>query len=111
METNSCICPHLLEVAVPICPKPIQSKLFHILGKGKGTEELSNIFEIIENLNFKRIQVKLCLVEVQPFLCHRITNLLAEAGAQRCYVKKVFLEISQNSQENTSARVSFLIKL
>ena len=28
-------------MAVPICPKPIQSKLFHILGKGKGTEELS----------------------------------------------------------------------
>ena len=26
-------------------------------------------------------------------------------------VKKVFLEISQNSQENTCARVSFLIKL
>ena len=25
--------------------------------------------------------------------------------------KKVFLEISQNSQENTCARVSFLIKL
>ena len=25
--------------------------------------------------------------------------------------KKVFLEISQNSQENTSAKVSFLIKL
>ena len=34
-----------------------------------------------------------------------------EAVAQRCYVKKVFLEISQNSQENTCARVSFLIKL
>ena len=28
-----------------------------------------------------------------------------------CYVKKVYLEISQNSQENTGARVSFLIKL
>ena len=27
-----------------------------------------------------------------------------------CSVKKVFLEISQNSQENTCARVSFLIK-
>ena len=26
-------------------------------------------------------------------------------------MKKVFLEISQNSQENTCARVSFLIKL
>ena len=34
-----------------------------------------------------------------------------EADAQRCPVKKVFLEISQNSLENTSARVSFLIKL
>ena len=27
------------------------------------------------------------------------------------FYKKVFLEISQNSQENTSARVSFLTKL
>ena len=31
--------------------------------------------------------------------------------AQRCSVKKVFLEILKNSQENTSARVYFLIKL
>ena len=30
---------------------------------------------------------------------------------QRCSTKKVFLEISQNSQENTCARVSSLIKL
>ena len=36
---------------------------------------------------------------------------MAEAVVQRCSVKMVFLEISQNSQENTSARVSFLIKL
>ena len=34
-----------------------------------------------------------------------------EAVAKRYSVKKVFLEISQNSQENTCARVSFLIKL
>ena len=34
-----------------------------------------------------------------------------EAVVQRCSVKKVFLEISQNSQENTCARVCFLIKL
>ena len=33
-----------------------------------------------------------------------------EAVARRCSVKKVFLEISQNSQEDTCARVSFLIK-
>ena len=33
------------------------------------------------------------------------------AVAQRWSVKKVFLEILQNSQENTCGRVSFLIKL
>ena len=34
----------------------------------------------------------------------------AEAVVRRCSVEKVFLEISQNSQENTCARVSFLIQ-
>ena len=34
-----------------------------------------------------------------------------KAVAQRCSVKTMSLEISQNSQENTCARVSFLIKL
>ena len=37
--------------------------------------------------------------------------LLTEAVVQSCSVKKVLLEISQNLQENTRARVSFLIKL
>ena len=36
---------------------------------------------------------------------------LSQAVARGCSVKKVFLDISQNSQENTCARVSFLIKL
>ena len=35
----------------------------------------------------------------------------AEAVVLRCSVKKVFLEISQNSQENTYAGVSSLITL
>ena len=34
-----------------------------------------------------------------------------EVVARKCSVKKAFLEISQNSQENTYARASFLIKL
>ena len=34
-----------------------------------------------------------------------------EVIAQMCSVKKVFLEISRNSQKNTCARVSYLIKL
>ena len=40
-----------------------------------------------------------------------ISFFLSEAVAWRCFVKKVFLKISPNLQENTSARVSFLIKL
>ena len=39
------------------------------------------------------------------------TFLTAEAVVRRCSIKKVFLEISQNLQENTYARVSFLMKL
>ena len=35
----------------------------------------------------------------------------AEAAVRRCSVKKVFSEISQNSQENTCPRVSFIITL
>ena len=40
-----------------------------------------------------------------------IESLKTEAAAYRYSVKKMFLEILQNSQENTCARVSFLIKL
>ena len=40
-----------------------------------------------------------------------ITLLSTEAVTRRCSVKKVFLKISQNSLENTCARVFFLIKL
>ena len=36
---------------------------------------------------------------------------MIEAVVQRCSGKKMFLEILQNSQENTSVRVSFPIKL
>ena len=36
---------------------------------------------------------------------------LTEAVLQGCSVKKVFLEMSQNSQENNCAGVSFLVKL
>ena len=37
--------------------------------------------------------------------------LAREAVVQKCSVKKVFLKILENSQENNCARVSFLIKL
>ena len=37
-----------------------------------------------------------------------LTLKSTETDSQRCSVKKVFLEISPNSQENTCTRVSFL---
>ena len=49
-----------------------------------------------------------------PIMFYKLFNanstvfLFSEAVAQRCSVKKMFLEISQNSQENTCARASFL---
>ena len=36
---------------------------------------------------------------------------MSEAVVQRCSVKKVFLNIFQNAQENTCAKVYFQIKL
>ena len=38
-------------------------------------------------------------------------GVFTEAVAQKCSVKMMFLEISQNSQENTCTRASFLTKL
>ena len=41
----------------------------------------------------------------------RFKSLFKEAATSGVLCKKVFLEILQNSQENTGTRVSFLIKL
>ena len=57
------------------------------------------IFNSLENEYYNEVAI---LMNISEF---------AEAVVQRCSAKKVFLEISQNSQENTCARVSFLIKL
>ena len=40
-----------------------------------------------------------------------VTACYVEAVVRRCSVKKVFLEVSQNSPENTCVKISFLIKL
>ena len=51
------------------------------------------------------------LANANPLGVHKLKVKVLEAVVRGCSVKKVFLEISQNSQENTCARVSFLIKL
>ena len=38
-------------------------------------------------------------------------NCLSRSIHQRCSIKKVFLRISQNSQENFCVKISFLVKL
>ena len=47
---------------------------------------------------------KMVIYEKKLFFC-------SEAVARRCSVKRVFLKILQNSQENTCVRVSFLVNL
>ena len=49
----------------------------------------------------------ICQMNLMGFLA----IIFAEAVARYCPVKKVFLRISQNSQENACARASFSIKL
>ena len=55
--------------------------------------------------------------DIQEQLFHRRTLVAAsekpkaEAVVQRCSLKKLFLEISLNSQENNCARVSFFTAL
>ena len=46
---------------------------------------------------------------IYVYLIFKSSN--SEAVCSGCSVKKVFLEILQDSQENTRFRVSFLIKL
>ena len=49
-------------------------------------------------------------ININSQTCWRI-SVSSEAVARRCSIKIVFLEILQTSQENTCARLSFLIKL
>ena len=54
----------------------------------------------------------LCYLEKRYFVEKEFSLwFISEAVVRRCSVEKVFLEVSQNLQENTCARVSFLIKL
>ena len=55
----------------------------------------------------KKIQIQYC----RDVLKSNEIDTETRSSHRRCSVKNVFLEISQNSQENTCDRVSFLLKL
>ena len=67
-------------------------------------KELLNKFVKIDFIFFGSFMLRL----VELFL---LNSYCPEAATRGVLCKKLFLEISQNSQENTCARVSFLIKL
>ena len=69
-----------------------------------------HLFEFPPILNLQNNYTDRKIMNVLTKRTEANVKKLTEPVAQRSSVKKVFLEISQNSQENTSARVSFLIK-
>ena len=71
-----------------------------------------NYFSLLQSLHFLWLVGQLCSL----FFRSSVTVIIffisgLRSSHRRCSVKKAFLEISQNSQENTCARASFLIKL
>ena len=54
---------------------------------------------------------KHCEIFKSTFFEEHLRKAASEAVVQRCSVKKVFLKISQNSQENNRTRASFLNKV
>ena len=60
----------------------------------------------------KLVALILCRLDIENFIWQGVPLMFrTEAVVPRWSLEKLFLEISQNSQENTCARVSFLIKL
>ena len=57
------------------------------------------------------LQKESCLSEDKKYSHGPIIYVSFRSSHQRCSVKNVFLQISQNSEENTCARASLLIRL
>ena len=64
----------------------------------------TKIYQLIGKIQLKHFAVSF-------IYCFQIESPSYRSSHQRCSLKKVSLKISQNSQENTCARVSSLIKL
>ena len=95
---------------------------FHLLLSDKNIRQVDICNERLSSENLLKIKIdnKLTFEENVEGLCKKINqkingltriSSLIRSSHQRCSVKKVFLEISQKSQENTCDRVSFSMKL
>ena len=74
--------------------------------------------KIVRTPNWRRSFIKNLLSKKRKKTCkpsnrnlNRNSIRMSEAVTRSCFVKKMFLKVSQNSQKNTCARVFFLIKL
>ena len=67
-------------------------------------------FILLLTLIAKSLMHRYQFIFLMILILRNFKELVIEAVALTCSAKKVFLEISQNSQENTCARVSFIIK-
>ena len=79
------------------------------LSTGNSYKSVSRVFGVGKSTVIKIFQDGINhIVQLAPtFVKFPFTTL--RSNRQRCSIKKVFLEFSQNSQENTCARVSFLM--
>ena len=68
--------------------------------KDEHKQKIENVRTWLFSLwSLEKIEISVCI--------NLLPSRNIEAVAKRCSLKKVFLEIWQNSQENTCARVSF----
>ena len=76
-----------------------------------------NVDQLVVNRNLRNRGTngvrKLLLDKVRDILklFQLFSKLLTKAAVRRCFTEKLFLKGLQNSQENVSAGVTFLIKL
>ena len=93
--------------------------LFPVLGKSHinfSRREVSSVCSLL-HLQILLFIFHSCISFLNLIYVHYLKTIIhsypenTEVVSRGCSVKKVFLEIQQNSQENTCPRVSFLIKL
>ena len=90
-------------------PKVSYFEPFQSLPKGTRAFEVNVSKKTCAKLCFKKRSGRQAILNV---LCVVLSIIISyRSSHRRSSVKKVFLEISQHSQEKTCARVSFLIKL
>ena len=65
---------------------------------------------VIKGLRYNSFLIIIFDIQRSYFRDYFLSCFSTEAVAQRCSVKKMLLQIFQNSQENTCTRASFLMK-